>query len=173
MVISGCTQSTPRTVLTLRKDLTMKRLNVVLAMLMLFVLTGAGLSQRSSAAQVDQQHKTKSEQATHQEVMAPEAMVERLSTQLNLTEDQKAKIKPMAEDVYKQMNEVRQDSSLSEQERREKIRQIHENALGQVKTILNPEQQKKLDEMMANHPHQGELHSQGGQGESANPHHSQ
>jgi periplasmic protein CpxP/Spy len=151
----------------------MKRLNVVLAMLVLFVLNGTGLSQGSSAAEVDQQHKTKSEQTRHLEAMTPDAMVEHLSTQLNLTGDQKAKIRPMAEDVYKQMNEVRQDSSLSEQERREKIRQIHENALGQVKTILNPEQQKKLDEMMASHAHQGELHSHGGQGEGTNPHHSQ
>jgi len=148
----------------------MKKLNVVFATLLVLLLTGTGISQRPSTAQVDQQHQTKSGQIRHQETMTPEAMVEHLSTQLNLTEDQKAKIKPMAEDVYKQMNEVHRDSSLSEQERREKIREIHESALGQVKTILNPEQQKKLDEMMASHEHRGEtVHSHGSQGESANP----
>lgn len=152
----------------------MKKLNVVLATLVVFVLTGAGFSQGSSAAQVNQQHQTQSGQTKHQEMMTPEAMVEHLSTQLNLTEDQKAKIRPMADDVFKQMNEVHQDSSLSEQERREKIRQIHENALGQVKTILNPEQQKKLDEMMSSHAHQGGMaHSHSHQGESANPHQNQ
>jgi hypothetical protein len=139
---------------------------------MLVVLTGAGFSQGSSNAQVNQ-HQTKSGQTRHQEMMTPEAMVEHLSTQLNLTEDQKAKIKPMAEEVYKKMNDVRQDNSLSEQERREKIREIHENALGQVKTILTPDQQKKLDEMMASHAHEGEMvHSHGGHGEAANPHQS-
>jgi cell division protein FtsB len=151
----------------------MKKLNLVLAALAVFVLTGTSFPQ-ASATQVDQQRQTKSGQTTHQEMMTPEAMVEHLSTELSLTDDQKEKIKPMAEDVYKQMNEVRQDSSLSERERREKIRQIHENALGQVKTILNPEQQKKLDEMMASHAHQGATaHAHHSQGESANAHQSQ
>lgn len=131
----------------------MKKLNVVLATLVVFVFTGAGLSQASSATRADPQRQTKAGQARHQEMMTPEAMVEHLSTQLSLTDDQKAKIKPMAEDVYKKMNEVRQDSSLSEPERRAKIREIHEDALGHVKTILNAEQQKKLDEMMASHAH--------------------
>ena len=151
----------------------MRKPNLITTMLVLLVLTGAGFPQGSSSAQVNQQHQSKSGQTTHQEMMTPEAMVEHLSTQLNLTEDQKAKVKPMAEDVSKKMNDVRQDNSLSEQERREKIRQIHENALGQVKTILTADQQKKLDEMMAGHAHQGEMvHSHGGQDKGANPHHS-
>lgn len=151
----------------------MKKLNLVLVTLVVLVFTSARFSQGSSTAQVDQPRETKSGQARHQEMMTPEAMVERLSTELNLTEDQKAKIKPMAEDVYNKMNEVHQDSSLSEQERRERIKEIHENALAQVKTILNPEQQKKLDEMMASHAHDGEsAHSHHGQART-NPHQSQ
>jgi periplasmic protein CpxP/Spy len=152
----------------------MRKLNLLATMLLVLLLTGAGFSQSSSSAQADQQHQTKSGQTSHQEMMTPDAMVEHLSTQLNLTEDQKAKIKPMAEDVYKKMNDVHQDSSLSEQERREKIRQIHENALGQVKTILTPDQQKKMDEMMASHAHDGGMvHSHGGQDKGANHHQSQ
>ena len=149
----------------------MKKLNVVVTTLVVLVLTCAGFSQGSSAAPVDQQRQTKSGQAKHQEMMTPEAMVDHLSTQLNLTEDQRAKIKPIAEDVYKRMDQVRQDSSISEQERREKMKQIHENALSQAKTILNPDQQNKLDEMMSSHAHDGDTtHSQGGQDQGANPH---
>lgn len=150
----------------------MKKVNVVTTMLVVLALTGAGFPQKSPSAQGNQ-HQTKSGQTKHQEMMTPEAMVEHLSTQLNLSEDQKAQIKPMAEDVYNKMNEVRQDNSLSEQQRRDKIREIHENALGQVKTILTPEQQKKLDEMMASHAHEGEMaHSHGGQDNGANHHQS-
>ena len=146
----------------------MKKLNMVFTMMAVLVLTCAGFSQGSSAAPVDQQRQSKSGQAKHQEMMTPEAMVEHLSTELNLTEEQKAKIKPMAEDVYKQMQQVHVDSSLSEPERREKIRQIHENALGQVKTILTPDQQKKFDEMMASHAHHSDAaHSHGGQSEGS------
>ena len=122
----------------------MKKLNVVFTMAVALVLSSAAFSQASSTTRVDQQHQSKSTQTRHQELMTPEAMVDHLATELNLTDDQIAKIKPMAEDVYKQMDQVRQDSSMSEQERGEKMRQIHENALGQVKTILNPDQQKKL-----------------------------
>ena len=151
----------------------MKKLNVAVATLAVFVLAGSGFSQGAAAAAVDQQHQTKSGQTRHQEVMTPEAMVEHLSTELNLSEDQKAKIRPMADDVFTQMNQVNKDSSLSEQERREKVQQIHENALGQVKTILNPDQQKKLDEMMAGHARHNEMvHSHDGHGGGANPHQS-
>src|SRR5438270_4786171 len=148
----------------------MKKLNVVFTMLVVSVLSAAGFSQGSAKAQVDPQHQTKSGQTSHQEMMTPEAMMDHLSTQLNLTEDQRAQIKPIAEDVYKQMDHVRQDNSISEQERRDKMKQIHENALSQVKPILNADQQKKLDEMMSSHAHHGETaHTHGGQDHGSNP----
>jgi periplasmic protein CpxP/Spy len=133
----------------------MKKLNVFVPTLVVLVLSSAVFSQASSAAQGDQQPQAKSSQAKHQEMMTPEAMVDHLSTELNLTEDQRTKIKPIAEDVYKRMNEVRQDSSIPEQERREKMKQIHENGLSQAKPILTADQQKKLDEMMSSHSHKG------------------
>lgn len=85
----------------------MKKLNVVFTMMIALLLSSAAFSQGSSAAQVDQQRQTKSSKSVHQELMTPEAMVEHLSTELNLTEGQRTKIKPMAEDVYKQMDQVR------------------------------------------------------------------
>jgi len=50
---------------------------------------------------------------------------------------------------------------------REALRQALEN--GSFEDSIR----QKLDEMMASHAHQGELHSHGGQGEGTNPHHSQ
>jgi hypothetical protein len=153
-----------------QKGVAMKKLNVILTTLLFLVLSSAGFAQGTSTARVNQQPKT-SVQNGHQEMISPEAMVDHLSTQLSLTEDQRAKIKPIAEDVYKRMDEVRQDNSLSEQERGEEMKQIHENALGQVKTLLNPDQQKKLDEMMSSHGHHGDIaHSHAGQDQSASNH---
>ena len=156
-----------------KRELMMKKLSVMVTTLMVAVLSGAGFSQGSSAAQSDQQRQGKSGETRHQEMMTPEAMVDHLSTQLNLTEEQRMKIKPIAEDVFKQMDKVRQDSSLPEPERREKMKQIHENALSQVKPILNADQQKKLDEMMSSHSHHGNAaHSHGSedQGSNSRPH---
>jgi protein CpxP len=133
----------------------MKKLNVLVATLVVVVLSSAVFSQASSAAQGNQQPQAKSTQTKHQEMMTPEAMLDHLTTELNLTEDQRAKIKPIAEDVYRRMNEVRQDSSIPEQERRAKMKQIHENGLSQAKSILTADQQKKLDEMMSSHSHHG------------------
>jgi Spy/CpxP family protein refolding chaperone len=132
----------------------MKKLNAFVPLVVL-VLSSAVFSQASSAAQGDHQSQAKSSQTKHQEMMTPEAMLDHLTTELNLTEEQRAKLKPIAEDVYKRMNEVRQDSSIPEPERREKMKQIHENGLSQAKPILTVDQQKKLDEMMSNHSHQG------------------
>jgi len=148
----------------------MKKLNLVFTMAVALVLSSAGFAQASSSARVDQQRQAKSTQPSHQELMTPEAMVDHLATELNLTDDQIAKIKPMAEDVYKQMEQVHQDSSLSEQERREKTKGIHENALGQMRTILTPDQLKKLDEMMSSHAHHGDgAHSHHGQDQGSSP----
>ena len=148
----------------------MKKLSVIVTILMVVGLSGPGFSQGSSAAQSDQQRQAKSAETRHQE-MTPEAMVDHLSTQLNLTEDQRLKIKPIAEDVFKQMDKVRQDSSIPEQERREKMKQIHENALSQVKPILTADQQKKLDEMMSSHSHHGNsAHSHGGEDQGSDSH---
>jgi Spy/CpxP family protein refolding chaperone len=48
-----------------------------------------------------------------------------LSEKLNLTDDQKAKIKPILQDQMQQMKAVRQDSSLSEEQRQAKMKSIH------------------------------------------------
>jgi len=86
-------------------------------------------------------------------IMNPDAQLEHMSTELNLTDAQKTKIKPILEDTSKQMQQLRQDSSLSEQDRRAKMQEIHQNALSQVRPILNAEQQKKLESMHG--PHRG------------------
>jgi len=149
----------------------MKKLNLIVTTLMVVALSSAGFSQGSSAAQDDQQRQAKSGETRHQEMMTPEAMLDHLSTELSLTEEQRTKIKPIADDVYKQMDKVRQDSSIPEQERREKMRQIHQNALSQVKPILTTDQQKKLDEMMSSHAHHGNTpHSHNGEDQGSNSH---
>lgn len=79
--------------------------------------------------------------------MSPEAQLDHMSQALNLTDDQKTKIKPILEDQSKQMEQLRQDSSLSQEDRRSKFQQIHENTMSQIRPLLNADQQKKLDAM--------------------------
>ncbi len=73
--------------------------------------------------------------------------LDHMSRQLNLTDEQKAKLKPVLEDEMKQMQAVRQDSSLSRDQRREKMMQIHQSTKPQIEAVLTPEQKDKLNRM--------------------------
>ncbi len=79
----------------------------------------------------------------------PEQQLGWLSDNLKLTDDQKAKIKPILEDQQKQMTALREDSSLSREEKHAKFRQIHTATFDQIRPILTEEQQAKLKQMEA------------------------
>jgi Spy/CpxP family protein refolding chaperone len=86
---------------------------------------------------------------------SPQAHLDMLSRMVNLTDDQKAKIKPILENTDAQAKSLRQDTSLSPQERRTKMRDLHESTMSQIRAQLTPEQQSKLDEMKKNHEGMG------------------
>jgi Spy/CpxP family protein refolding chaperone len=73
--------------------------------------------------------------------------LEWLSQHLNLTEDQKKQLKPILADEFKQMRAVGEDASLTQDQKREKMKQIHEASRPQVQAILTPEQQQKFGQM--------------------------
>lgn len=64
---------------------------------------------------------------------------------LNLSKDQKDKIRPILQDQREQMRKVFQDQSLSREQRMEKMRQMHENTASRVRALLTPDQQKTFD----------------------------
>ena len=102
-------------------------------------------------------------------MMNPDAQLEHMSSALNLTDEQKTKIKPILEDTSKKMQQLRQDSSLSEQDKRAKMQEIHQDAMSQVKPILTADQQKKFESMHGPHGGQGEHGRKSGHDQSSNP----
>ena len=74
--------------------------------------------------------------------------VETLSKQLNLTDDQKPKVRALFEDQQKQGQELRQDTSLSREDRMEKMRAINQSTRKQIEKILTADQKKKWNEIM-------------------------
>ena len=74
--------------------------------------------------------------------------VENLSKQLNLTDDQKSKGRALFEDEMKQREALRQDASLSREDRFAKMREINESTRKQMDQILTADQKKKYDAMM-------------------------
>ncbi len=76
---------------------------------------------------------------------SPQARVERMATELNLTEDQKTKVLALFQEDSKKYQALRDDSSLSREDRREKMRTIREDSDKKLKTILKPDQWDKYE----------------------------
>ena len=72
------------------------------------------------------------------------AKLQELSSELNLTDDQKTQLKPILQDEYKQLKAVKADSSLSPDQKKTKAGDIHQSFKSQIGSVLTPEQQKKL-----------------------------
>jgi hypothetical protein len=60
-----------------------------------------------------------------------------------------------------QMQSLRQDTSLSQQDRRAKMMDIHKNTDSQIRALLDSNQQKKWDEMQAKREQRMENHHNG------------
>jgi protein CpxP len=73
--------------------------------------------------------------------MTPEQRLDRMSTQLNLTDEQKPKVKAVLDDTAKKMQD------LAPEDRREKGRAIREEETTKLKEILTPEQMDKYTKM--------------------------
>jgi protein CpxP len=78
----------------------------------------------------------------------PENRMSRLCRGLDLTEEQKARIKPILEDESAKVKTILDDSTLSRQQKRTRIRDIHAATFEQIKKVLTPEQLKKHEQMM-------------------------
>ena len=70
-----------------------------------------------------------------------------LSEKLNLTDDQKTKLKPILEDQAQQMKVISDDSSLTPEQKGAKKQAIHETTHDQINAVLTPEQQEKFKAM--------------------------
>ena len=77
----------------------------------------------------------------------PETRLQKLSDELNLTADQKTKLKPILEDEAKQLEAVRNDTSLSKPDKIAKFKHIHQTFEPKVDAILTPEQQEKMKQI--------------------------
>jgi len=75
--------------------------------------------------------------------------LEHLSQILNLSDDQKAKVRPMLDDEANRMQSVWQDDSTPRDQKQEKLQQVHQQAVEQVKTVLTVDQLKKFQDMQA------------------------
>src|SRR5262245_16850599 len=132
-----------------------KRMFLVLVCALFLVFTGAQCVAQNTPDQAASQAANAASQAKDDAAQAmadPEtkakvqAKLQELATELNLTDDQKDKIKPVLQDEFKQLKGVKDDASLSPDQKQTKATEIHESTKSQINSFLTPDQQKKLAE---------------------------
>jgi Spy/CpxP family protein refolding chaperone len=77
------------------------------------------------------------------------AMMEKAAKELGLTADQEAKWKEIGQAEKTAFAAIHGDTGLSREDRRAKMMETNKTFAEQRRALLNPEQQKKFDEMRA------------------------
>jgi len=82
-----------------------------------------------------------------------EAHLQALSEKLDLTSDQQEKIRPILQRLFDGQQKLMQDTSLSDEQRHEQMKALHEKADKDARQFLNDDQKKKLGELESEHHH--------------------
>ena len=134
----------------------MKKLNLILSITAMLIFGATAFAAAPQDAQSSQQPSAQSKTGHGHGAgegqgrgmgMNPDAMLEHMSKELNLTDDQKTKIKPILEDMQKKMGDLRKDTSLAQEDRRAKMKEIRDGVSAKFKEILTAEQFAKWEKM--------------------------
>ncbi len=68
--------------------------------------------------------------------------------ELNLTDDQKAKLKPLLQEEATKIKEIRKDTSVPRREQAQKIKGVRDEYAAKIKEILTPEQYQKWQQSL-------------------------
>jgi Spy/CpxP family protein refolding chaperone len=88
--------------------------------------------------------------------------LEMLTQKLNLTADQQTQVKAIDEDTAKQMMAVRNDTTLSQDDKRTKMMGIRKSSQDKIRAILTDDQKTKYDAMQAEMKERMKERQQGG-----------
>jgi len=78
--------------------------------------------------------------------------LEQMSKELSLSEEQKGKLKTIFQQEAEKIRGLRDDTSLTQEKRREKARGIREEFAGKVKEVLTKEQNEKWQKLREQRP---------------------
>lgn len=116
------------------------------------VLAAGGLIASGSAPAQDSTNAPVPTVSTNSQPLRPHVMfrgpsIDRLAQVLNLTDAQKAQIQPILEGEHQKMRDLRDDTSLSTDDRRSKMKEIRDDTTTQLQAILTPDQFAKWQTM--------------------------
>lgn len=70
----------------------------------------------------------------------------KMMEQLNLSADQKTQMKAMRQDMKQQRDAIQNDASLTADQKKEKMKELHKTQSEKMDAILTPDQQAKMKE---------------------------
>lgn len=73
--------------------------------------------------------------------------LENLATKLELTDKQKTELRPILESEANELRSLRMNSAIAPEDQEVELRSIHERHRDQIRSVLTPEQQTRLDEL--------------------------
>ena len=119
----------------------------------------------------DQQQSAPAGEADHggRRHFDPAMRTQRLTKELKLNSDQQSKVLDITKAEQTQMESVHSDASLSQQDRRAKMMDIHKTSDDQIRALLDGNQQKKFDAMQTRREQWGGGHNHGGGGQNPPP----
>lgn len=85
----------------------------------------------------------------HGKMVIPDAdeRLKRMDAKLGLSDEQKAKIRPIIEDEIAQLKALQEDTSLTRTQKRERLQEIRTRCHSRIREHLTAEQQKQVDAM--------------------------
>jgi Spy/CpxP family protein refolding chaperone len=101
-----------------------------------------GLLTSEQKAQMQKMRQERSEKRKE----ASEERMQRMKTRLGLSDDQVTKLKAERSGIGEKMKAIRENKSLSDEQKKEQFKQLREKQKESMKTILTDEQMKKLKE---------------------------
>lgn len=117
-------------------------------------LTGALFVAGSAAfAQSDSPAQQSAPMAGMHHGMNPDEQLARMTKELNLTSDQATQIKPILVDRQQQMMTLRQDQSMSQEDKMAKMKSLREDSNTKIAAILNDTQKQQFEAMQAKQQH--------------------
>ena len=80
----------------------------------------------------------------HRQPPTPDEQVARMTKRYNLSADQQTQIKPIVADAQQKMMALREDSSMSRDDKMAKMKSIHEDSNTKISAILNDTQKAQF-----------------------------
>ena len=117
------------------------RLRSLLGFLALGLVVGIGVAGMTASAY------GQAAAAGAQKMPSPDEVVDRLGSKLNLSEDQKAQIKPILVDRRQKLAELQSDGSMRRGKKAREMKSIVEESDKKINALLNDDQKKQYAEI--------------------------